>query len=108
MKKSNFESKVYLIESDKLKKVITLFLDNYIVDYKVYGDDDEVSFGPNEYYSVLRWNKDGNHLLIDIDLIESLCKTFSLRTDTDAKRYVYFWFKNKFNFPVDSILTFDW
>ena len=63
MKKSNFESKVYLIESDKFKKVITLFLDNYI-DYKVYGDDDEVSFGPNEYYSVLRWNKDGNHLLI--------------------------------------------
>ena len=108
MKKSNFESKVYLIESDKLKKVITLFLDNYIVDYKVYGDDDVVSFGPNEYYSTFLWNKDGNHLLIDIDLIESLCKTFSLKTHTDAKRYIYFWFKNKFNYPVDSVLTLDW
>ena len=107
MKKSNFEYEVYLIESDKFKKVITLFLDNYI-DYKVYGDDDEVSFGPNEYYSVLRWNKDGNRLLIDIDLIDTLCKTFSLKTDTDAKRYIYFWFKNKFNFPVDYVLTFVW
>jgi hypothetical protein len=107
MKKSNFQSKVYLIESDKLKKVITLFLDNYI-DYKVYGDDDEVSVGPNEYYSIFLWHKDGNHLLIDIDLIESVCKTFSLKTNTDAKRYIYKWFKNKFNYPVDSVLTLDW
>lgn len=107
MKKSNFESKVYLIESDKLKKVITLFLDNYI-DYKVYGDDDEVSVGPNEYYSIFLWHKDGNHLLIDIDLIESVCKTFSLKTHTDAIRYIYKWFKNKFNLQVYTANILDW